>query len=184
VGPGAIPHTDPEARRVRADPTLRRPLTVRTVEAPEAIFRDLLDDLTRTADFVRAIGAGDYTITQRGEGEFDISDNRGASARVQRIVTGPGVRVYRALGRMTMPLGVRAVTGLGLISVRFEPHPQAPEARTLVGGQIYFRLTSKVLHALLKPFLPLVHGVIDRKVGLLVDAARAACRETARDRER
>lgn len=169
----------PPARRaavaaVCKSPTVRRPLTVRVVRAPIELYGSLLDDLSRTASLVREGGLGTYGIEELGPGLFRIEDGRGAHARVERVLAAPGRRVYLATGQMEVPL-LPTVRGWGVITLRYEAHGE----ETWTGGQVYFRLRSRLLHALVHAVVPLVYGAIDQKIGRLTDAAIEVCRRAA-----
>lgn len=161
---------------MREHPTVRRPLTVRRVDAPLPTFVRLLDELPYTADVVKGLGAGAYHIEGLGPGRFRIDDGHGARADVERIASVPGARIYLAKGGMEVPM-LPTVHGLGVITLRYDAVGDA----TLTGGQIYFRLSSRVLHAVVHTIVPLLYGAIDRKIGKLTEAALAACRHVAGD---
>ena len=180
---------DPSARDaaalIRADPTVVRPLVVKRVRAPVAVFLDLLDDLPRAARHVERLGAGRYRIEPAGDGgEVRVDDGAGARARVVRLLGRPTARVYRASGGLKLP-AFPEIRGSGLIALRVEAEPvEAGEGpATLVGGQIHFRLESALLHAVARPVARILRAVIDAKVNHLVDAAVAVCEGVAREAE-
>lgn len=157
---------------VRADPTLVRPLVVRRLRAPVALFEELLEDLPGTARIVAGLGLGRYRIERRPDGTIHIDDRHGARARVARLVHLPGTRLYRAYGEIgVFPLP--AVHGTGVIALRFEPEEGGLALRT--GGQIFFRLESEFLHRLARPVIALLRAAIDAKVRALIGATIAAC---------
>ncbi len=166
--------------RVRRDPTVRRPLEARRVRAPVAVFERLLADLPRAASLVERIGAGRYEIAPVGGGaapggSFTIDDRDGAHARVDRVHDAPGERIYLARGWIRVrPLP--SVAGTGVVVLRFEGDG---DGATRVGGQIFFRVDSRALHAIARPLARLLRAVIDWKVKRLQAAAIAACEAEA-----
>lgn len=170
---------------VRADPTVVRPLVVKRVAAPLAIFERLLDDLPRAAHMVESLRMGSYRIDAHPDGTVGIDDGRGAHARVARLVSQPGIRVYRATGAIEV-FPAPPLRGTGIVTLRYEPDRRTrgadaddDAAGVWTGGQIYFRLESEVLHRIARPFLRLLQGVIDFKIRQLAAAAMAACEHEA-----
>jgi hypothetical protein len=148
---------------------------VRRVAAPCAIFEALLDDLPRAAGLVETIGAGRYRIHARPDGTVHVDDHFGARADVACLLAVPGARVYRAAGGIEVsPLP--ALRGTGIIALRFEAD-EAGGVRT--GGQIAFRLESRLLHRIARPIVRLLESAIDRKIRTLVSAAIAVCEHEA-----
>lgn len=163
--------------QVRGDPTVQRPLVVRRVATPVAVFERLLEDLPGTARLLDTIAEapGRYRIEAAGEGCFEIADGHGAQARVSRIVLEPGARAYIARG--SIQLGCWRLFGTGVVTLRFEADG-AHATRT--GGQIHFRIENALLHVIGKTIAPLVRRTIDERVKVLVESAIAVCERAAR----
>ncbi|HVY61386.1 MAG TPA: hypothetical protein VHF22_07015 [Planctomycetota bacterium] len=173
----------PDDRRavatIREDATLVRPLVVKRVASPLAVFERLLDDLPAAARLVDSLRMGRYRIEPHPDGTVEIDDEHGARARVARLVVAPGMRVYRATGAIEA-FPAPPLRGTGIVTLRYEP---GGDSAVWTGGQIFFRLESDLLHRIARPFLRLLHGVIDVKVRALVNAAIAACEHEADRRD-
>jgi len=161
------PEVRAEVAGVTGEPTVRTAVR-REVRATRAIYGYLLERLPLAADALRALEEADYAIEPEGDG-FTIDDRAGATAACDYLLVREGHVVVIARGALDVAV-LPDVEGTGVIAVRFAPDADDPPALA-VECRVAFRVASRLLHAVSRPFRRTLRRVLAGKLTLLVDAA-------------
>lgn len=176
-----------EVDEVRERPTVQTAVKARIVRSSPEVYRTLLTRLPQSARWLEALELGSYTIEDRPEGRFYINDRAGASAIGERALNEAGLLCVLARGRLEVSL-LPKIRGTGVILVRF------PEVKTKRGpgaakagsalrceAEVWFRVESKVLHGLSRPFQRMLARVLRSKLNALVASATELAERVTKD---
>lgn len=161
-----------EVRAITADPTVRAVISSRPVRCSARVYRSLLAHLPVASRWLRALGMGDYGITDLpAEGAFFIDDKLGAKAACERALDEEGTLVVVARGTIDVAV-LPQIRGVGVILIRYTPAADEPgilDCRATVD----FRLDNGLLRFLSRPFKRTLDGVLTEKLDALVRSATA-----------
>lgn len=166
--------TDPAARQIMAQPTLRHALPPLRLAGSRRAYEFLLDHPVLALQIARRLHPPmqRYTMTQVAEGQYHVEALGALRGTAQLIVTEPGRRAYRIdgefhslanllrfSGRMVATLGYRELRNRDTVLIETDPF-------------VYLRIDNVVLGLMTQLLTPLVSRLIDRRVEMLAEGGR------------
>lgn len=151
--------------------TLRRVMTSEPFASSLEGYTFLLDHLPLAARLAAALAIDRYRIEATAPGQFFGDDQSGLTGNFTVAYQATGRRIYYGEGVYVGALLPR-MSGRTVMVLEF--HPIERQGRPFVETRltVYLRLEQRPLRYLLKPLLPLVSGLVNRKLSRFLTAAR------------
>ena len=122
-----------------------------------------------------------YHITDKGNGLYEVDDLGALRGSVRLIARGPERRVYFVEGQFRSLAHLLKLSGSMVFTLEYRERWEGNESYVEVDPQLFLRLDNIVAHGILKVLAPLLHGIIDRRVGNLTAAAQIVSQRLTKD---
>lgn len=165
---------DPETREIITRPTLRRQIPPIRFAGDRRTYEFLVTHPPLATQLARRLHPPlqRYTVTQVGEGAYTIED-RGALRGDARLIAATGdQRVYRFQGEFRSLANLLRFTGRMALILRYREVREGNRTYMESEPDFYLRIDHQFLHVMIKLLSPLISGLIDRRVNMIVEATR------------
>ena len=122
-----------------------------------------------------------YRITEKGNGQYEVDDLGALRGTVRLIARGPERRIYFVEGQFRSLAHLLKLSGSMVFTLEYRERWEGNESYVEVDPQLFLRLDNVVAHGILKVLAPLLHGIIDRRVGNLTAAAQIVSQRLTKD---
>jgi hypothetical protein len=122
-----------------------------------------------------------YHIRDAGNGLYSVDDLGALRGNLRLVVRGAERRVYFSQGQFRSLAHLLRLTGNMVFTLEYRERWEGNESYVEVNPQLFVRLDNVLAHGVLKILAPLIHGVIDRRVANLTEAAQAVSHRLTRD---
>jgi hypothetical protein len=122
-----------------------------------------------------------YRITDRGNGIYAVDDMGSLRGSLRLVARAPERRIYFVEGEFRSLAHLLKLSGNMVFTLEYWERWDGNESYVEVEPQLFLRLNSIVAHGILKILAPLLHGIIDRRVANLTDAAQIVSRRLTKD---
>lgn len=122
-----------------------------------------------------------YHVRPTGDGVYELDDMGALRGSLRLVAAGPARRIYICQGQFRSLAHLLTLTGSMVFALEYRQVPGGNEPRVEVVPQLFVRLNSLLAHGVMKVLAPLLHGVIDRRVGGLTAATLAVGERITRD---
>ncbi|HYL81623.1 MAG TPA: hypothetical protein VEU07_12465 [Candidatus Acidoferrum sp.] len=120
-------------------------------------------------------------MTDKGESAYTVDDEGALRGEFRLVGRGLDRRVYLVEGQFRSLAYILDLSGSMVFTLEYREGRQGNESYVEVTPQLFVRLNNVAVHAILKVLAPLIHGIIDRRVGNITAAAVAVGERVARD---
>lgn len=171
---GSVVVEDPEVREIIAQPTLRRRIVPIRFAGDRRTYEFLVMHPPLATQVARRLHPPleRYTVAQVGEGVYTIED-RGALRGDARLIAATGdQRVYRFQGEFRSLAHLIRFTGRMVLILRYREVQEGSQTFMDSEPDFYLRIDHPFFHVMTKLLAPLIGGLIDRRVNMIVDATR------------
>lgn len=125
-----------------------------------------------------------YHVADKGDSVYTVDDQGALRGEFRLVGRGLDRRVYFVEGQFRSLAYILNLSGNMVFTLEYREGRQGNETYVEVTPQLFVRLNNVAIHALLKVLAPLIHGIIDRRVGNITGAAVAVGERVARDPKR
>jgi len=122
-----------------------------------------------------------YHITDKGNGHYEVDDLGALRGSFRLIARGPERRIYFVEGQFRSLAHLLKLSGSMVFTLEYRERWEGNESYVEVDPQLFLRLDNIVAHGILKVLAPLLHGIIDRRVGNLTAAAQIVSQRLTKD---
>jgi hypothetical protein len=123
-----------------------------------------------------------YNLSEMAPHIYEVSDRDAIHGRLHRIAAAAGRRVYLVEGEFQSRVYFVHFTGAMVITLRYAEEQGTGEGPVLRNEpHLYVRIDNVLMHGLLKLFSPLIHKIIDGRVGTLAAAAEVVSTRMTND---
>lgn len=122
-----------------------------------------------------------YSIRDKGNGQYEVDDLGALRGTVRLIARGPERRIYFVEGQFRSLAHLLKLSGSMVFTLEYRERWEGNESYVEVDPQLFLRLDNVVAHGILKVLAPLLHGIIDRRVGNLTTAAQIVSQRLTKD---
>jgi len=175
--------TDPAAREVVEGYTLARQLkTIRFIGTLKTTDW-MMDRPTFAATLARHLHPPlePYHLTDKGNGVYAVDDQGALRGSVRLVTRGAERRVYIVEGQFRSLAHILKLSGSMVFALAYRERWEGDESYVEVDPQLFLRLDNVVVHGILKVLAPLLHGIIDRRVASLTEAAQIVSQRLTKD---
>lgn len=165
---------DPQTLEIIAQPTLRRQIPPIRVVGDRRTYEFLVTRPPLATQLARRLHPPleRYTVTQVGEGVYTVED-RGALRGEARLIAATGdQRIYRFQGEFRSLANLLRFTGRMVLILRYREVREGGRTSMESDPDFYLRIDHPFFHVMSKLLSPLISGLIDRRVNMIVDATR------------
>lgn len=178
-----LPITDPAAREVIEGYTLSRQLkTIRFIGTLKATDW-MMDRPAFAATLARHLHPPlePYHVTDKGNGVYAVDDQGALRGSVRLMTRGAERRVYIVEGQFRSLGHILKLSGSMVFALAYRERWEGDESYVEVDPQLFLRLDNVMIHGIRKVLAPLLHGIIDRRVAGLTEAARIVSQRLTKD---
>lgn len=122
-----------------------------------------------------------YHITDGGKGTYAVDDQGALRGSVRLAARAPERRVYFVEGQFRSLAHILKLSGSMVFTLEYRERWDGNESYVEVDPQLFLRLDNIIAHGILKVLAPLLHGIIDRRVANLTEAARIVSYRLTKD---
>jgi hypothetical protein len=122
-----------------------------------------------------------YHITDKGNGFYAVDDMGALRGSLRLVARAPERRIYFVGGEFRSLAHLLKLSGSMVFTLEYRERTDGNESYVEVDPQLFLRLDSVVAHGILKVLAPLLHGIIDRRVGNLTAAAQVVSQRMTKD---
>ena len=122
-----------------------------------------------------------YHITGKGDGTYTVDDMGSLRGSVRLVARAPERRVYFVEGQFRSLAYILKLSGSMVFTLEYRERFDGNESYMEVEPQLFLRLDNIVAHGILKVLAPLLHGIIDRRVANLTEAAQIVSQRVTKD---
>ena len=178
-----LPITDPAAREVVQGYTLSRQLrTIRFIGTLKATDW-MMDRPAFAATLARHLHPPlePYHVTDKGNGVYAVDDKGALRGSVRLMTREAERRVYIVEGQFRSLAHILKLSGSMVFALAYRERWDGNESYVEVDPQIFLRLDNVIIHGIRKVLAPLLHGIIDRRVASLTEAAQIVSQRLTKD---
>jgi hypothetical protein len=179
-----LPITDPAARDVVEGYTLSRQLkTMRFIGTLRATDW-MMDRPAFAATLARHLHPPlePYHVKDKGNGVYEVDDQGALRGTVRLMTRGTERRVYFVEeGQFRSLAHILMLSGSMVFALAYRERREGDESYVEVDPQLFLRLDNVMIHGIGKVLAPILHGIIDRRVAKLTDAARIVSQRLTKD---
>lgn len=165
---------DTEIHEIIAQPTLRRQIPRIRFSGDRGTYEFLVSHPPLATQLARRLHPPleRYTVTQVGDGVYTVED-RGALRGEARLIVATGdQRVYRFQGEFRSLANLLRFSGRMVLILRYREVREGGRTFMDSDPDFYLRIDHPFFHVMSKLLSPLISGLIDRRVNMIVDATR------------
>lgn len=122
-----------------------------------------------------------YHITARGDGTYAVDDMGSLRGSLRLVARAPERRIYFVEGEFRSLAYLLKLSGNMVFTLEYRERWDGNDPYMEVQPQLFLRLNSIVAHGILKILAPLLHGIIDRRVANLTEAAQIVSQRVTKD---
>jgi hypothetical protein len=122
-----------------------------------------------------------YHISDKGDGTYAVDDMGSLRGSVRLVAHAPERRVYFVEGKFRSLAHILKLSGSMVFTLEYRERIDGNESYVEIEPQLYLRLDNLVAHGILKILAPLLHGIIDRRVANLTEAAQIVSQRMTKD---
>jgi hypothetical protein len=123
-----------------------------------------------------------YDISEQASHVYDVNDRGAIHGHLRGVAAASGRRVYLVEGEFRSRTYLVHFTGAMVITLRYTEEQETGGGPILRNEpHLYVRIDNILMHGLLKLFSPLIHRIIDRRVGTLAAAAEVVSTRMTND---
>lgn len=170
--PGDVRVDDPQMREIITRPTLRRQIPLIRFAGDRRTYEFLVTHPPLATQLARRLHPPleRYTVTQVGEGVYTVED-RGALRGEARLIAATGnQRIYRFQGEFRSLAHLLRFTGRMVLILRYREVREGSRIFMESDPDFYLRIDHLFFHIMTKLLSPLIGGIIDRRVNMIVEA--------------
>lgn len=174
---------DPAVRHVVENHTISRAMPPTRFPGRHEHEEYLLDRLPLSAALGRRLHPAlePYQITEKGPGVVEVEEPGRLRGPTHLVARAPGRRVYLIEGEFRSLADLLRFTGSMVIALRYREEAAADGPILVNEPHLYVRIDNLLLRGLAKLLAPVLHGIIDRRVARLAEAAEAVSTRITRD---
>ena len=178
-----LPVDDPATREVVEGYTLARQLkTVRFIGTLKNT-EWMLDRPPLAATLARHLDSRleRYHLSDKGDGTYVVDDMGSLRGSVRVVAHSPERRIYFVEGEFRSLAHILKLSGNMVFTLEYRERFDGNESYVEMEPQLFLRLDNVVAHGILKILAPLLHGIIDRRVANLTEAAQIVSQRVTKD---
>jgi hypothetical protein len=122
-----------------------------------------------------------YHIRSKGDGTYAVDDMGSLRGSVRLVAHAAARRVYFIEGEFRSLAHILKLSGSMVFTLEYQEHFDGKESYVEMEPQLFLRLDNLVAHGILKILAPLLHGIIDRRVASLTEAAQIVSQRVTKD---
>ena len=122
-----------------------------------------------------------YHISDKGNGVYAVDDMGSLRGSIRLVARAPERRIYFVEGEFRSLAHILKLTGSMVFTLEYRERWDGNESYVEVEPQLFLRLNNILAHGILKVLAPLLHGIIDRRVASLTDAAQIVSQRLTKD---
>lgn len=166
--------TDPAARQIMAQPTLRHALPPLRLAGSRRAYEFLLDHPVLALQLARRLHPPmqRYTMTQVAEGQYHVEALGALRGTAQLILTEPGQRAYRVEGKFHSLANLLRFSGRMVATLDYRERREQNSGSMEIDPLVYLRIDNVVLGLMTQLLTPLVSRLIDRRVEMVAEGGR------------
>ncbi len=174
---------DPEVREIIAQPTLRRRIAPIRFVGDRRTYEFLVMHPPLATQVAKRLHPPleRYTVAQVGDGVYTIDDRGALRGDARLIVATDDQRVYRFQGEFRSLAHLIRFTGRMVLILRYREVREGDRTFMDSDPDFYLRIDHPFFHVVTKLLAPLIGGLIDRRVNMIVEATRKLFDEVQRD---
>lgn len=175
--------TDPAARQILAQPTLRHALPPLRLAGSRRAYEFLLDHPVLAVQLARRLHPPmqRYTVTPVAEGQYQVEALGALRGTAQLILTRPGQRAYRVEGEFHSLANLLRFSGRMVATLDYRERRDRHSVSMETDSVVYLRIDNWVLGIMTKLATPLVIRLIDRRVEMLAEGGRIVLARVTND---
>ena len=122
-----------------------------------------------------------YHVSDIGDGTYAVDDMGAVRGSVRLVAHAPARRIYLVEGEFRSLAHILNLSGTMVFTLEFRERFDGQESYVEIDPQLFLRLKNVMAHGILKVLAPLLHGVIDRRVASLAEAAQIVSQRLTKD---
>lgn len=122
-----------------------------------------------------------YHITDTKDGTYAVDDMGSLRGSVRLVAHAQERRVYFVEGEFRSLAHILRLSGSMVFTLEYREHFDGNESYMEMEPQLFLRLDNVIAHGILKVLAPLLHGIIDRRVTNLTEAAQIVSQRLTKD---
>lgn len=122
-----------------------------------------------------------YHVTDRGASAYTVDDEGALRGEFRLVARGLDRRVYFVEGQFRSLAQLLKLSGNMVFTLEYRELKIQSDSYVEVTPQLFLRLNNVAAHAILKVLAPLLHGIIDRRVANLAEAAQVVGQRVSKD---
>jgi hypothetical protein len=122
-----------------------------------------------------------YHIMEQKDGTYAVDDMGSLRGSVRLVAHAAERRVYFVEGEFRSLAHILKLSGSMVFTLEYRERFDGNESYVEIEPQLFLRLDNVVAHGILKILAPLLHGVIDRRVANLTQAAQIVSQRLTKD---
>ena len=122
-----------------------------------------------------------YHLTDKGNGVYAVDDQGALRGSVRLMTRGAERRVYIVEGQFRSLGHILKLSGSMVFTLAYRERWEGDESYVEVDPQLFLRLDNVMIHGIRKVLAPLLHGIIDRRVASLTEAAQIVSQRLTKD---
>jgi hypothetical protein len=122
-----------------------------------------------------------YHISDKGDGTYAVDDMGSLRGNVRLVARAPERRVYFVEGEFLSLAHILKLSGNMVFTLEYRERFDGTESYVEIDPQLFLRLNNVMAHGILRILAPLLHGIIDRRVANLTEAAQIVSQRLTRD---
>jgi hypothetical protein len=165
---------DPQIRQIISQPSLHRQIPPIRFAGDRRTYEFLVTHPPLATQLARRMHPPleRYTVTQVGDGVYTVED-RGALRGEARLIAVTGDRrIYRFHGEFRSLANLLHFSGRMVLILRYREVREGGRTSMESDPDFYLRIDHPFFHVMSKLLSPLISGLIDRRVNMIVDATR------------
>jgi hypothetical protein len=122
-----------------------------------------------------------YHIRSKEDGTYAVDDMGALRGSVRLVAHAPARRVYFIEGEFRSLAHILKLSGSMVFTLECQERFDGNESYVEMEPQLFLRLDNLLAHGILKILAPLLHGIIDRRVAGLTEAAQIVSQRVTKD---
>ena len=122
-----------------------------------------------------------YHISDNRDGTYVVDDMGALRGSVRLVAQAPARRIYLVEGEFRSLAHILNLSGTMVFTLECRERFDGHESYVEIDPQLFLRLKNVMAHGILKVLAPLLHGVIDRRVASLTEAAQIVSQRVTKD---